>query len=71
MLRDAGTVVPQFAPVAKLVGAACTKLARAASLFNRAATQHDPAALVAATATASSTSVLITRAKYELGRARS
>jgi hypothetical protein len=66
MVSAAGVPPERFGEVTRTLGAACSRLERAAGLFTRAASDDDAAALVAAGRLASSAAPLLVRAKEEL-----
>jgi hypothetical protein len=68
MVSAAGTPAERFARVERILTTACTLLQRAAVLFTRAVTRHEPSALLAATRTTLRASPLLTHAKIELDR---
>lgn len=68
MVSAAGTPASRFAPVERSLASACTVLQRAAVLFTRAMTRHDPRALLMATRTTLQASPLLVHAKTELDR---
>jgi hypothetical protein len=66
MVAAAGSVPTGFAVVSRSLDSACALLQRAATLFTRAASRHDPAALLHAGRVASSAAPLLVRAEVEL-----
>jgi hypothetical protein len=66
MAEAAGAAPPGFGEVSRSLGAACARLQRAATLFTRAASRHEAAALVRAGQVASSAAPLLVRAKAAL-----
>ena len=66
MVAAAGTAPPGFEAARRSLGAACALLQRAATLFTRAASTRDAAALVRAGQVASSAAPLLVRAKAAL-----
>jgi hypothetical protein len=66
MAAAAGAAPERFAAVTRTLGAACSRLERAAALFTRAASDDDAPALVEAGRLASSAAPLLVRAREEL-----
>jgi hypothetical protein len=66
MLANAGVASARFARVVATLGAACSRLQHAATLFSRAASGNDPQALLAASREAGRASPSLVRAALEL-----
>jgi hypothetical protein len=71
MVSGIGTAPPRFAAVGHRLGAACARFERAATLFTRAASGHDPRALIAATREVKAGQALLYRATLAFAAARS
>lgn len=70
MVAAAGDAPARFVRVERMLGSACALLERAARLFTRATSAHDPRALLAAGRATLRASPLLARARDELERAR-
>jgi hypothetical protein len=71
MVGGIGRTPPQFVVVVDRLGPACTHFERAAALFTRAASGHDPRALLAASREVKAGQALLYRAMLAFAAARS